>query len=84
MNGEESIAKGLIDKCKLDKSLKLSQVPVFVGWVPTRNIFTSFRKFQDQVEQRIGSLENKVDSMERQLTNIEQLLQVVATKVLKD
>ena len=70
INGDEDIAKECTSSIALNSDLKISKIPVFVGWVPTRNIFSSFRNLEkkfDRMQENSDKMQVKFDRMQAML-----------------
>ena len=74
LNGKQEDAEKAISYCTLKPELLISDVPVFVGWVPFRNFLSTISNVNTKVE----SLIDKVDLMD---LKIDLLTQSVAALI---
>jgi hypothetical protein len=53
---------------------EISKYPLYVGWVPTRNIYSSLKRIETGVNERLSHLETTIESLG---AKIDALIQVV-------
>ena len=73
LNGKQEDADLAISYVKLNSDLLISNVPVFVGWVPFRNLFVTISDMQGQVEKmgaQLTELTTEVGQMDSRLTEL--------------
>lgn len=77
MNGEERDAVTAVDLIRIPPGALILKYPLYIGWVPTRNIFSMFNNLKQNfvsMETKIGGMETKVKGFEAKLQTIENLL----------
>ena len=93
LNGKREHAEMAINYVKLNEALMISRVPVFVGWVPFRNLFVTITDVQgqvgqmdkritgltDEVKRRVGELDYRIGQLEYR---VGQLVQSIDRLVL--
>lgn len=81
LNGPEDVAKQAINLVTIPNDALINSFPLYIGWVPTRNIYKSVidleRKFDSKIgalDSKIGALDSKIDSLERSVKHEINLL----------
>jgi hypothetical protein len=69
LNGEEKDFNAVMSHIRLPSNSILQNYPVIVGWVPTRNIFSSIRQINDKFDNKFQELENKFNNKFLELEN---------------
>ena len=78
-NGSEKESDNAIQEIKLPEFMLISKVPVYVGWVPTRNIYSVLVGMQDNIQ----GFESKLQSVQSDVRDIKVSLERLATLLVK-
>ena len=78
MNGDKNIADMALDLIRIPKNAEINKYPLYIGWVPSRNIFTLFNNLESKMESMETKFETKLESME---TKFETKLGMMETKI---
>ena len=74
LNGRREDAEKAVNLVKLNHNLLMSKFPVFVGWVPYRNLFSTINTLQQEVKE-MGTELHRMDTDINQMgTDIKQLV----------
>jgi len=57
LNGDSAVAKEAIEGIQIPSTSNINRYPVYVGWVPTRNIYTKIA----HMDLKITNIELKLD-----------------------
>jgi len=73
LNGEREIAENAIRGITIPHDLLINRYPVFVGWVPTRNIYASVLKLDDKISVLSNSVSQLSTTVSQLSTNVSKL-----------
>ena len=84
LNGKLDEAKRAISYVQDCTKLQMFRFPVYVGWVPSRNIYSMIweldQKFElrtDKAEKQMMQMEQKLDKAEKQMMQMEEKLDII-------
>jgi len=73
MNGDEKVAKNAISLVKncIPKDANILQFPLYLGWAPTRNMYTSFAKLSDEVTSWKKIMGSQLDRLDKDVKGLD-------------
>jgi hypothetical protein len=87
MNGNFEEAESAIKLIKIPSTFKITQYPLFVGWVKSRNLFTTLNIMENDIKSltsltssKVESLTSIVDSFTSDMSTIKSLLSQLLQK----
>jgi hypothetical protein len=83
MNGDKQIANRALDLIDIPDNAEIKNFPLYIGWVPSRNIFTSLNNLETKMntmETKMNTMETKMNTMETKMASIENLLKKLVIK----
>ena len=80
---EEAVAESAIRGIKISDELRIAKYPVYVGWVPTRNIFASVAALQTSVavlQTSVAALQTSMTEINAKLERLERFMKALLAK----
>jgi hypothetical protein len=89
MNGPQDLFKQALDLVNIPQDAKINQYPLYIGWVPTRNVYSTMKNFETKLESRITGLESRMESritglesrMESRITGLESRITGLESRI---
>jgi hypothetical protein len=63
LNGDKTEFDEALSKIRIPENFLIKQIPVYVGWVSTRNIFRSFSDLKQTVDLKFAATDNRIDKL---------------------
>ena len=84
VNGNEKDADRAIDLVTIPENARIRQYPLYIGWVPTRNIYTTFRDFDKKLTDKMSSMETKMTSLDKELKNLDSRMTQLDSRMTQE
>ena len=80
---EKAVAESAIRGIKISDESRIAKYPVYVGWVPTRNIYASVAALQTSVaalQTSVAGLQTSMTEINAKLERLERFMEALLAK----